>query len=71
MLLVHYRDPRSRKELQALLGLKDPDHFRLAYLQPALEAGLIEMTLPKTPRSPLQRYRLTKSGIQAVSEDSK
>lgn len=61
-LLVHCREPHSRKELQALLGLKDPDHFRMAYLQPALEAGLIEMTIPDKPKSRLQRYRLTTRG---------
>jgi len=62
-LLAHCRQPRSRKDLQGILGLKDPDHFRLAYLQPALEAGLIEMTIPDKPNSPLQQYRLTPVGI--------
>ena len=69
-LLVHCREPRSRKELQALLGLKDPDHFRVAYLQPALEAGLIEMTIPDKPRSSSQKYRATKIGKPVVNQKS-
>ncbi|WP_005035574.1 RNA-binding domain-containing protein [Holophaga foetida] len=64
-LLIHCQVARSRKELQALLGLKDPDHFRLAYLQPALEAGLIEMTLPDKPKSPAQKYRATGKANQS------
>jgi DNA-binding PadR family transcriptional regulator len=51
-----------RQELQELLGLKHEDHFREAYLKPALEAGLIEMTVPDKPRSRLQKYRLTNRG---------
>lgn len=51
-----------RADLQAALGLTDRKSFRLRYLMPALEAGLIEMTRPGTPNSPLQRYRLTDLG---------
>lgn len=44
------------------VGLKDRMHFAQTYLQPALTAGLIEMTLPDKPRSPHQTYRLTDAG---------
>ncbi|HGE6089412.1 TPA: Fic family protein, partial [Vibrio cholerae] len=46
-----------REEIQAILGLKDRKSFRDRYLKPALEAGLIEMTLPDKPTSKVQRYR--------------
>ena len=36
----------TRQRLQEALGLKHEDHFREAYLTPALRAGLIEMTIP-------------------------
>ena len=52
----------TRQHLQEALGLKHEDHFRNAYLQPALRAGLIEMTIPDKPRSRSQRYRLTPAG---------
>jgi ATP-dependent DNA helicase RecG len=52
----------NRKALQAALGLKDAEHFRKSYIQPALEAGLIEMTIPHKPRSKKQKYRLTEKG---------
>ena len=52
----------NRKALQAALGLKDTEHFRKSYIQPALEAGLIEMTIPDKPRSKKQKYQLTEKG---------
>jgi ATP-dependent DNA helicase RecG len=57
----------SRQELQQALGLKDAEHFRKAYLLPALAGGAVEMTLPATPRSSNQRYRLTDAGQRAKS----
>ena len=60
----------SRAELQAALGLAHRPHFISAYLPPALEAGLVEMTLPEMPNSRNQRYRRTPSG-QIMSRRSK
>jgi hypothetical protein len=57
----------SRRELQHILDLKHRDSFVESYLQPALTAGLIEMTIPDKPTSRLQKYRLTEKG-RAVLE---
>lgn len=54
----------GRGELMTTLGLRDRMHFSNHYLAPALEAGLIEMTIPDKPRSSKQRYRLTAKGRQ-------
>ncbi|MBM4143743.1 MAG: hypothetical protein FJ225_09175 [Lentisphaerae bacterium] len=54
--------PKTRRELQAALRLKDDDHFRVAYVLPALHGGFIEMTIPNKPTSSKQRYRLTAKG---------
>lgn len=54
----------SRQELQAAMSLKNADHFRKAYILPAIAAGVLEMTLPEQPNSRLQRYRLTNKGLQ-------
>ncbi|EXI70710.1 MAG: type I restriction enzyme EcoKI subunit R [Candidatus Accumulibacter appositus] len=61
-LVVALEDELSRTGLQQALGLKDEKHFRKAYLLPALDSGLVEMTRPETPRSSKQRYRLTALG---------
>ena len=48
----------TRQQLKVALGLKDDERFRKAYLLPALEAGVVAMTIPDKPRSK-QKYRLT------------
>jgi len=47
----------STRELMGLLGLKHRPTFRENYLLPALEAGLVEMTIPDKPNSRKQKYR--------------
>ena len=46
------------------LGLSDRKHFTGTYLQPGIDAGLVEMTLPDSPRNRKQKYRLTIAGRQ-------
>ena len=50
---------KSRAELMAAVGLKARVNFSRNYLEPALVTGLIERTLPDSPNSPTQKYRLT------------
>ena len=50
------------KELQEMLGLKNADHFRKAYLLSAIDSGFIEMPLPGKPKSRFQKYRITHKG---------
>jgi len=52
----------NRSELMIAVGLKGRDNFLKKYLEPALDLGLIEMTQPDSPKSPTQKYRLTRQG---------
>jgi ATP-dependent DNA helicase RecG len=54
----------SRQQIQSVLDLKGEEHFRTAYLKPALKMAVVEMTRPDKPRSSNQRYRLTALGRQ-------
>ena len=60
------RDPKTAKEIMGLLGLKHWKTFQSNYLQPWLDAGLLERTIPDKPRSRLQKYRLTAAGRQVM-----
>ena len=57
------RDEMKRAEIQEMLGLRDRVNFVSNYLDPALESTYIELTIPESPTSRDQRYRLTTKGI--------
>ena len=67
-LLAAMSGEMKRSEIQQALGLKHEDHFRDAYLLPALALGVVEMTQPDKPRSSRQRYRLTPKGMAERNE---
>ena len=48
--------PYTTKELLKLLDLKSRVSFKKNYLDPALNLGIVSMTLPDTPKSRNQRY---------------
>ena len=49
-------------DLMKALGLSHKPTFRENYINPGLEDGWIGRTQPDSPRSPTQRYRLTRKG---------
>ncbi len=66
----------SAGEMKALsimkaLGLSHRGTFRKNYLDPALAQGWIEYTQPDSPRSPSQRYRLTRKGKKWLDTSGK
>ena len=67
-LLEVLDEEMSRGEIQGKLGLAHRDNFSNSYLKPALDAGLIEMTIPDKPHSSKQKYRLTQNGQQWLSQ---
>jgi predicted nuclease of restriction endonuclease-like (RecB) superfamily len=61
-LLKAMTGEHTREQLQDLFQLSDRENFRLGYLVPAMDDGLIERTIPDRPQSRSQRYRLTPAG---------
>jgi Fic family protein len=53
------KQPLTALACMKKLGLAHRPTFRKNYLQPALDAGLVERTLPDKPNSSLQKYRRT------------
>ena len=51
-------DTLSAREILAKLNLKHRPTLSNNYLRPALELGLIEMTVPDKPNSSRQKYRI-------------
>lgn len=57
---------RGAAELREVLQIKHQTDLLRRYLRPAMDAGLIEYTIPDKPRSRLQKYRLTRRGHAVV-----
>jgi len=58
LLLEALTEELGRRDLQEKLGLKSKPNFIENYLNPALELGFIERTIPDKPNSRLQKYRI-------------
>ena len=61
-LLLIMDQEYSISELMRFMKLTHKPNFRKNYLQPAIELGLIEITIPEKPSSSKQKYRLTSKG---------
>jgi ATP-dependent DNA helicase RecG len=64
-------DTLSSQEILERLVLSHRPTLLYDYLQPALRAALIEMTVPDKPRSSRQRYRLTAQGREVLKKQKK
>jgi Fic family protein len=67
LLKIFGGKPLSAAELMHTLDLSHRPTFRKNYLHPSLNEGFIEMTVPGTPNSRLQKYRITKKGLAFIT----
>ena len=67
-LLKQLKSEMSRGDLQGAIGLRDAEHFRKSYINPALEIKAIEMTIPEKPTSSKQKYRISGVGEQLLEK---
>lgn len=54
--IMEYDIPYTASALMEKLNLKSKEGFRRNYLRPAMDMGLIQMTIPDKPNSRNQRY---------------
>ncbi len=54
--LMEYNVPYTSNEIMTRLNLKSKETLRKNYLNPAIDLGLVRMTLPDKPKSKNQRY---------------
>lgn len=69
MLRQFGNKPVDGKSLMDAVGISHRPTFLYSYLQPALNVGLVEMTIPDKPRSSKQKYRLTDKGKEWVEQN--
>lgn len=56
-LLYFCSTPRTRQEIADFLGIKAVQYAMKRYVEPMIQAGKIELTIPEKPRSKHQQYR--------------
>ena len=54
--LMEYDIPYTSNDIMGRLGLKSKETLRKNYINPAIELGMIRMTIPDKPNSKNQRY---------------
>ncbi|SHJ86259.1 Putative ATP-dependent DNA helicase recG C-terminal [Dethiosulfatibacter aminovorans DSM 17477] len=55
-ILQFCKEPKSRKEIQDFIGIKNSRDFRRRILSPLVKKRLLKLTLPEKPSSPKQKY---------------
>ena len=55
-ILEFCKIPRSKNEIVAYMGYKDPRYFTKEYMKPLLKNGELVMTIPDKPNSKNQKY---------------
>jgi ATP-dependent DNA helicase RecG len=55
-LLKYCENARSRREMQEFCAIKTDEYFRKSIVNPMIELGLIQMTIPDKPNSRNQKY---------------
>ena len=63
-------DGATRAQLMEALGIVNQTRAFNRHVQPLLDAGLLERTVPDKPTSRLQRYRLTDAGRDYLDSNS-
>lgn len=62
LLICLQHGPLGGREAMKCVGLNHRPTFLYDYLQPAIQAGFVEMTQPDSQKSPTQKYRLKAKG---------
>lgn len=56
-VIAFCEEPRSLTEIMAHLGLKHRNNAKSRYIDPLIENGFLEMTIPDKPKSRSQKYK--------------
>ena len=68
LLLTIGDGTKPLREIMAEMELNGRRHFRVNYLNPAMEKGYVRMLYMETPNKPEQAYFVTKEGLAHLEE---
>ncbi|MDP2791189.1 MAG: hypothetical protein Q8O15_05465, partial [Rectinemataceae bacterium] len=55
-ILLYCVEPRTREEIQIMLGIKNKKYFLQEILKPLVSTGCLSLTIPQKPNSRFQKY---------------
>ena len=59
-IISYCSEPHSIQEIMKLVGQTNRSRFKKNIINPLLEVGILSMTIPNKPNSPLQQYIIKK-----------
>jgi len=63
-ILKNCKEESSANELMTILKRSNKSKFKIAIINPLVKNGYLELTIPESPRSPIQKYRLTNKFVR-------
>ena len=63
-ILKNCKNESSANELMTILKRSNKSKFKIAIINPLVKNGYLELTIPESPRSPIQKYRLTNKFVR-------
>ena len=63
-ILKNCKGESSANELMTILKRSNKSKFKIAIINPLVNNGYLELTIPESPRSPIQKYRLTNKFVR-------
>jgi len=68
-ILKNCKEESSALELMKILKRTNKSKFKAAIINPLIDHRFLELTIPGSPRSPSQKYRLTGKFVRKRSKD--
>ena len=63
-ILKNCKEESSANELMTILKRSNKSKFKIAIINPLVKNGYLELTIPESTRSPIQKYRLTNKFVR-------
>jgi len=68
-ILKNCKEESTALELMKILKRTNKSKFKTAIINPLIDHQFLELTIPESPRSPSQKYRLTGKFVRKRSKD--
>ncbi len=64
------KSPSTLARIGEVLMMHSRVYIKRKYINPLIESGLLEMTIPDKPTSSQQKYRITTKGLELLTRHS-